>query len=662
MLTTQEKRALISSIDSALETVNRMKSVITKISEKRYAVEQIIITQNSIEVTAASKQIDELINLTAKLDKFLEKIVPIKTIDENIPDVFKTFIQKEFVLFDWKDLYLTNLYTANSLNALLDKQKANEMTISDQDSSVVGLLCALPQQYTEHVSSLEQKIATYEIFDKIKWISNNIVMIGANGSGKSTFSRQLSGKISSNISILSAQHLLVYRQQKDIPASNGEIASLRAFQKNSKMSSDSNFASLIGDDMNKLITALIAEHTDKALGYYAGETRQGSFLETTIDIWHELIEHRKLVLGRGSISAQAPDKPAYSFNSLSDGEKAVFYYVGHILLVEPNSYIIVDEPENHLHMAICSKLWDKLEQIRPDCKFIYLTHNLDFAASRTNTTLIWNKNFSPPNIWDFEIIESDETLPDTLLMEVLGSRKRICFCEGKDKSCLDYKLYSILFPEYTVIPVGGHLDVISYTNAYNKSTICANNAIGIIDGDCHKPEQISKWQEQSIFTIPINEIENILCDPSIIETAITAFMSGEEASQRYYDMFWQELERDKVQQTVWYVNNIINNKFKENFLHEKQNIGSLKTELLTIKSAEEIDALYEERLQAIETFIQHKNYEGVLTIVNFKGKLTKYIAKNTIVDNYPDRILGLIKSNCTLKDSIKQKYFATIPQ
>ena len=71
MLTTQEKRALISSIDSAIETVNRMKSVITKISEKRYAVEQIIITQNSIEVTAASKQIDELINLTAKLDKFL---------------------------------------------------------------------------------------------------------------------------------------------------------------------------------------------------------------------------------------------------------------------------------------------------------------------------------------------------------------------------------------------------------------------------------------------------------------------------------------------------------------------------------------------------------------------------------------------------------------
>lgn len=527
---------------------------------------------------------------------------------------------------------------------------------------IFNWLCSLPQNYAKHVSLLERKIATYEIFDKIKWINNNIVMIGANGSGKSTFSRQLNGKISSNISILSAQHLLVYKQQNNIPASNGEIANLRSFQKSSKMSSDSNFASLIDDDMNKLITALIAEHTDKALGYYAGETRQNSFLETTIDIWHELIEHRKLILGRGSISAQAPGKPPYPFNSLSDGEKAVFYYVGHILLVEPNSYIIVDEPENHLHMAICSKLWDKLEQIRPDCKFIYLTHNLDFAASRTNTTLIWNKNFAPPNVWDFQIIKSDETLPDTLLMEVLGSRKRICFCEGKDKSCLDYKLYSILFPNYTVIPVGGHVDVISYTIAYNKSTVCANNAIGIIDGDCHKSEQITKWQGQNIYTLPVNEIENIFCDSSIIETASETFMCGEEALQRYYNLFWQELERDKVQQAVWYINNIINNKFKENFLHEKQDIDNLKTELQAITSDEEIDALYAERLTTIETFIQQKNYEGALTIANFKGKLTKYIAKNTIVDNYPDRVLGLIKSNNSLKETLKQKYFTVIPQ
>lgn len=54
---------------------------------------------------------------------------------------------------------------------------------------------------------------------------------------------------------------------------------------------------------------------------------------------------------------------------------------------------------------------------------------------------------------------------------------------------------------------------------------------------------------------------------------------------------------------------------------------------------------------------QSKKYEEALAIVNFKGKLTKYIAKQTIVDNYPDRVLGLIRSNNALREVIKKKYF-----
>lgn len=662
MFTVQEKQALVSSVNLAIKKVNHMIDVITLVSEKQCVVEQIVVTRKSIDEATAHTEITDLIKLASRLKKIVESMERIKILDDNVSDVFKTFLQKELVLFSWKDLLFANAPSINNIQALLDKQQSGMVNIDTEDASSADWLCTLLPKYTKHVLMLERKLATFEIFDKIKDIGNNIVMIGANGSGKSTFSRQLHGKISSNISILSAQHLLVYRQQSDIPASNGELANLRSFQKQSKLSSDSNFASLIGNDMDKLITALIAEHTDNALRYYEGGTRQASYLQTTIDIWHELIDHRRLVLGRGSISAQVPGEQEYSFNNLSDGEKAVFYYIGHVLLVEPNSYIVVDEPENHLHMAICSKLWDKLEQMRPDCKFIYLTHNLNFAASRTDATLIWNKSFTPPNVWEFQIIESNETLPDTLLMEVLGSKTKICFCEGKDRSCLDYRLYSILFPQYTVIPVGGHLDVISYTNAYNKSSLCANDAIGIIDGDCHQLPQIDKWRSQNVFTIPVNEIENLLCDSSIIETAISTFMSGEEASQQYYDLFWQELERDKEQQAVWYVNNFLNNKFKENYLHEKRSIGTLKAELHAITSEAEIDTLYAERLQAIETYIQKRDYDGALAIVNFKGKLTNSIAKCKVVDNYVFRILGLINTNSELRDSIKQKYFAAIPQ
>lgn len=59
----------------------------------------------------------------------------------------------------------------------------------------------------------------------------------------------------------------------------------------------------------------------------------------------------------------------------------------------------------------------------------------------------------------------------------------------------------------------------------------------------------------------------------------------------------------------------------------------------------------------MEDIIESKKYEEALAIVNFKGKLTKYIAKQTIVDNYPDRVLGLIRSNNALREVIKKKYF-----
>lgn len=656
MLTLQERQDLNTSIDAAIETADRMKDMISSIAEKRHAVERILITQKSIDAASASGQVTALVNLTAKLDGFIESILQVKTVEDDIPDIYKAFIQKEFVLFPW-NLHLTNTHAVKTVKTFLEKQRT-EINITPQDSSAVGWLCDIPDHYLQHVSQLEKKIATYRIFDKIKWINNNIVMIGANGSGKSTFSRQLSGKISSNISILSAQHLLVHRTRDSIPANLDVVKNIRAFQKRGKLSSDSDFASLIGSDMDNLITTLLTDHSDKARNYYDNQSYCRSYFKDAAEIWQELIPQHELIPTNSTIFVRVPGQPQYAFNNLSDGEKAVFYYVGHVLLVEPNSYIIVDEPENHLHLAICNKLWDRLEQQRPDCKFIYLTHNLDFAASRTNTTLIWNKRFIPPSTWDFQIIEPDGTLPSTLLMEVLGSRKKVCFCEGKDKSCLDYKLYSTLFPDYTVIPVGGHLDVVNYTKAFNKLPFRPNDAVGIIDGDCHRREQVDKWKGQGIYTLPINEIENLLCDTTIIDTAKRSFMSKSDAMQCYYDSFWREFEQNRVQQATWYVNNALNNRFKENFLREKQNIADLKAELHQVTSSTEIDAIYAQRLKDIDDIIARKDYDAALTIANFKGKLTRHIAKNAIVDNYSDRVLGLIKRNSELQAAIKQKYFA----
>lgn len=657
MLTQEEKNSLITTSDKIKSIINNMIRVISELYYKKNAISQILVSRVNLNMTEIETQMAELNNIEPDLEKLKEKFGCILNIDSDISDAYKSFLQSEFIAYNWNNLNLTDDHNVNIVIEFL--QRETTINVTPNDAYVLEYIQSILNFYINNFQQLKNKILTLNIFDKIKNIKGNIVMVGANGSGKSTFARQLQGKITPNsLTILSAQHLLFYSRPEALPASGNEIQKVRNYQMQLKMASDYNFIGDITSDLNQLINALLAQHIECAIKLQAGGEKEETLLEKTSKLWHELIAHRSLIFNGSSITVETPDKQMYPFNDLSDGEKAVFYYIGHILLASEKSYILIDEPENHLHLAICNKLWDKLESIRTDCSFIYLTHNLDFAMSRTNSTTIWNKQFIAPAEWDFKILESDLVIPDGLLMEIAGSRKDICFCEGKNKDSLDYKLYSILLDDFTVIPAGGHREVIDYTNAYNKLPFFSRKAIGIIDGDCHLPKQIEKWKECKVYAIAVNEIENLLCDEIILQAAISQFCSGESAIDNFYTSFWKSYESDKEQQAIWYVNNYINNKFKENFLHEKGDLENLKMELCNITSPEEIERLYNERLKLISDIILQKNYALGICTANFKGKLTKCIAKNTIVDKYADRVIDLIKKDKELSKKIFDKYLS----
>ena len=115
----------------------------------------------------------------------------------------------------------------------------------------------------------------------------------------------------------------------------------------------------------------------------------------------------------------------------------------------------------YLHKTLLSKLWDILETEREDCIFIYLTHDLEFATSRNTAKKVWIKSFNHPDKWEIEDIPSN-VLPEALLLKLLGSRKRILFCEGESGK-IDEKIYNLLLPDFTITPVKTCFDVINYT-------------------------------------------------------------------------------------------------------------------------------------------------------------------------------------------------------
>ncbi|QGS28301.1 AAA family ATPase [Cupriavidus metallidurans] len=201
------------------------------------------------------------------------------------------------------------------------------------------------------------------------------------------------------------------------------------------------------NDYAALAVLLFSENYDQTLDYVARVRQSPERLDPPItkldkvkEIWEEVLPHRKLVLKSSGVSAKAPgDAEEYAASLMSDGERVVFYLIGQCVCARPGSVVVIDEPEIHLHKAIQTRLWDAIEVARPDCTFVYLTHDLTFASERTGSTKVCLKGYDGV-AFDWYEIPQTEGIPEDILLEVLGSRKPVLFVEGVQGGCQNFRV------------------------------------------------------------------------------------------------------------------------------------------------------------------------------------------------------------------------------
>lgn len=307
----------------------------------------------------------------------------------------------------------------------------------------------------------------------------------------------------------------------------------------------------------------------------------------------------------------------YPAHKMSDGEKNILYLIGRILLSPNNALIIIDEPEMYLHKSIVNKLWDKLELERQDCIFVYLTHDLDFASSR-KAKKYWIKDFKYPNNWNIQTIPENE-IPESLLMKLLGSRKKVLFCEGKSNS-LDTMIFEILYPNYTIASVSSCSDVINYVKAFNKIPDKNTNAIGFIDRDFRVNEQLEKLITENVFSYSVAEIENLFLVKEFILKYVEYKNESIELNQLDEKVF-KLLLRDKEIQVSNYLSSYLNYSFTESHIKKGNSQIEVKQNLDAFISNIDLEGLYEERKKLIENIIAVKNYDLAIKIYNNKGLL-----------------------------------------
>lgn len=370
---------------------------------------------------------------------------------------------------------------------------------------------------------------SYKVMRDLDFGDRNTVVVGANGCGKTSLATQLQQIVHKDLGIvLPAQRVLLIPNIRNIPSKTSADAIYETFDRSipnykKKFSIDNptgyhSYEEAIGTEFTFLLIQLFSE---KIANYFkledefkANPKNPESFTpffnskaNEVIEIWESLFPGLILKLKEtGSLHVRRKDTTEYDGNSLSEGEKEALYLIGRVLLAPKNSLIIVDEPEAHLHKSVVCALWDKLEQKREDCVFFYFTHDIDFAVTR-DAKKIWIKSFEYPNHWDFRFL-SDDTIPEDLYLELLGSKRKILFCEG-DMQSFNYKLYSALFPDLFVVPVENCSKVRAYTRAMNSGGLANVQALGIIDRDLLTEEDVSDLMEENIYVLGVSEIENV---------------------------------------------------------------------------------------------------------------------------------------------------------
>lgn len=606
----------------------------------------------------------EVIYLKERLISLLSEIENTNYAENYIQLFYRQFSLNEQFSYQFSQLDSLNNFNKN---IDLDKIKLNEQ-ITKVDHNINHSFLLSLDSINKNIDETLNSLSVLDFFDLLKSKDENLVLIGANGSGKSTFSRQIKNNIknqySSFVAVIPAQKTFGIQDNHSIPLKAQAYNEFARIHTHDKLFKDYNDMGLANSEFRQMLNYLIAEHQEVANTTHRnynidGFIKKDSLLEKVISIWQSIILHITLYYdGQGNIRAKSDSGQDYDFMKLSDGEKNIFYCVASVLLVDNDGYIIVDEPENHLNMAIVNKLWDKLEKERSDCQFVYLTHSPSFTIGRTQSKVLWIKKYTPPSNWKYMEVPMDNSLPQELIVELVGSKKNILFCEG-EKSSYDYKLYSVLFSGYTIIPAGSHQKAIDYCKSFNENSNVFNlKAIAIIDKDFYEDEEINAWKSSDIYTLDVMEVENLICEDEVLKYIQVKTHASNEDYLKAKEQIFNHIESNKDKQAMEYTRFKMD-KILNSLVGKSENAIKLKEQLVTTINTLEPQTFYDEHIQLLNEISSTKDYDKALKHYNNKGMIS--FVGDKILKGYKDKVIGFIKESEELQQKIIDKYFSDIP-
>lgn len=499
--------------------------------------------------------------------------------------------------------------------------------------------------------------------------TNSIVIIGANGTGKSRLGYWLEKVNPEKVHRIVAQRSLYfgefitqrsYKQSYNLLSYGSENEDITHDRKYKYTNSEYNFAMARDDDFDKTLSLLLAKKNiqqDNYINECKKRDAQGKQHDCVPDnvvdqltrIWTDVFPGREICIEDykviGKIANNQNSNGKYDGKFMSDGEKVALYLIAQILSIPNNKTIIIDEPELHLHRSIMNRLWTAIERERKDCLFVYITHDTYFAASHSSSKKFWIKHFDGSR-WEWEEIKESD-LPEQLLLDILGNRKNVLFVEGTHDS-YDTKLYREVFKNYYVVPCGGCSSVIARTRAMNNTDQLHDlKCFGLIDRDFRSEHEIDCLKKDNIFTLEVAEVENLFLVPEVLEVVNGIYgyndtLKIEEVKEYIIEeRFEKEINKQILESTISEIKYQLSS-----FVISNKDEESAKEALDDLMNIVNFDTIKQEKEQMFRDVLESNDYQKVLRVFNRKS-LSKSVGHFFGVNDnaYCDFVLRQLNTN-----------------
>ena len=227
----------------------------------------------------------------------------------------------------------------------------------------------------------------------------------------------------------------------------------------------------------------------------------------------------------------------YSIAELSDGERNAILIAANVLTAKQGTLLLIDEPERHLHRSIISPLLTLLFAKKPDCAFVVSTHDVMLSLDNptAQTLLIRGCAYSGSSVtaWDADLVSAEAPIDDELKRDILGARRKILFVEGNAQS-LDHPLYSLLFPEASVISKGSCREVESVVSSIRGAAqLHWLDAFGLVDNDRRSQADIYLLRQSGVYALSAFSVESIYYHPEVQRMAAErhAATTGDDSAE-----------------------------------------------------------------------------------------------------------------------------------